>query len=73
MAEEFQPGDVVRLKSGGPLMTISSLGMERATSTTQGAYCSWFEATKGKQQKEQGWFPLTSLKKVNPDAESGKS
>jgi uncharacterized protein YodC (DUF2158 family) len=53
MTEEFKAGDTVRLKSGGPLMTIQEIdGAGFAT-------CDWF--TKGK--REQGVFPITSLQK----------
>jgi uncharacterized protein YodC (DUF2158 family) len=71
MADDFQVGDTVQLKSGGPLMTVDSLGVERQGSTTQGVYCSWFEKIKGKQQVSKQWFPLTSLNKVNPNQDSG--
>jgi uncharacterized protein YodC (DUF2158 family) len=53
MADEFKPGDTVRLKSGGPLMTIQEID-EKGFAT-----CDWF--TKGK--REQGVFPTTSLQK----------
>jgi uncharacterized protein YodC (DUF2158 family) len=59
---DFKAGEKVELKSGtGPTMVIDSLGVERQGSTTQGAWCSWFDE-KNKRQKE--WFPLTSLEKV---------
>ena len=36
MADVFKPGDVVRLKSGGPLMTV-----EKRVPT--GIQCTWFD------------------------------
>ena len=36
MAKQFKPGDTVRLKSGGPLMTIHSLQADDET-----ARCEW--------------------------------
>jgi uncharacterized protein YodC (DUF2158 family) len=67
VADDFQVGDTVQLKSGGPIMTIDSLDMERQGSTTRGAWCEWFEKNKPQPKK---WYALTSLKKVNPEAES---
>ena len=55
-APKHQVGDVVRLKSGGPLMTISSLGRSSDTTT---AFCAWFS------DDGQAWshsFPLDCLK-----------
>lgn len=71
MASDFQVGDTVQLKSGGPLMTIDSLGLERQGGTTQGAHCSWFEKIKGSQKVSKQWFPLTSLNRVDPNQEFG--
>jgi uncharacterized protein YodC (DUF2158 family) len=71
MAGDFQDGDTVRLKSGGPLMTIESLGVEHQGGTTQGAWCVWFEKIKGKQQKQMAWFAFTTLNKENPNQEFG--
>jgi uncharacterized protein YodC (DUF2158 family) len=41
MSQEKQlaKGDVVRLKSGGPKMTISSI----STGTSPRAFCNWFD------------------------------
>ena len=43
MAAKFKPGDIVRLKSGGPDMTV-----ERVHDTREGAsyFCSWFAGAK---------------------------
>jgi uncharacterized protein YodC (DUF2158 family) len=67
MADDFKVGDTVQLNSGGPKMTIDSLGLEHHFTKTQGAHCSWFEGNK----KQQAWFVLTSLKKF--DAASGQT
>jgi uncharacterized protein YodC (DUF2158 family) len=40
MSEPFKPGDVVRLNSGGPIMTVQEL---RAP---EDVICVWFDKTK---------------------------
>lgn len=40
MAAEFQPGDVVRLNSGGPSMTVETLIDDNGMVTV---HCSWFQ------------------------------
>jgi uncharacterized protein YodC (DUF2158 family) len=57
MSNEFNAGDVVQLKSGGPKMTVSTVGQ---FSGEIKARCDWFEGTTPKY----AMFPLTSLKKV---------
>jgi uncharacterized protein YodC (DUF2158 family) len=51
MAEQFKPGDTVKLKSGGPLMTIQSI-------TGDEAWCEWFNA---KEERQSGSFGLHML------------
>lgn len=54
-------GSVVRLKSGGPNMTVSSIdaGQDEYPSV---AYCDWFvEEKNGGHRRENATFPLTSL------------
>jgi uncharacterized protein YodC (DUF2158 family) len=47
MAEQWKVGDVVRLKSGGPAMTVAGLGpYSRA-----GILCTWFDE-KNKKSEE---------------------
>lgn len=48
----FQPGDVVQLKSGGPIMTVRWC-------QDDGAYCDWFVGTK----QEGGKFAPAQLVK----------
>jgi uncharacterized protein YodC (DUF2158 family) len=57
MDTEFKPGDVVRLKSGGPQMTVEKVASWNGAMT---ADCSWFSDNK----LQSGSFPLTSLKHV---------
>jgi uncharacterized protein YodC (DUF2158 family) len=51
MAETFQVGDVVQLKSGGPKMTVLSIGADKDP------YCAWFVGDK----RETGYFPTAVL------------
>ena len=51
MADTFQIGDVVQLKSGGPKMTVTS------TDTYEYVHTSWFTGTK----HETGRFPSGAL------------
>lgn len=51
---EFQPGDVVQLKSGGPKMTVDRVAEFNGVLNV---WCEWFEGTNQKV----GHFPVTSL------------
>ena len=51
---EWQVGDVVQLKSGGPVMTVDSLCADG------GCNCKWF--LKGEQRG--GYFPQGTLQKA---------
>jgi uncharacterized protein YodC (DUF2158 family) len=53
MATELNVGDRVRLKSGGPVMTISEGNYGDGSSVL----CQWFAGTK----LETGIFPLATL------------
>lgn len=56
---EFKPGDVVRLKSGGPKMTVLSLAH------SQQANCSWFSGSECKTNT----FSLAALKRATDGGE----
>jgi uncharacterized protein YodC (DUF2158 family) len=56
---DFKEGDTVRLKSGGPFMTIDHIG---TASRPDNASCVWFDGTK----KERGIFPLSGLEHTSP-------
>jgi uncharacterized protein YodC (DUF2158 family) len=45
---QFEVGDVVQLKSGGPSMTVSDLGdySTFGTGPKDGVKCVWFDKTK---------------------------
>jgi len=67
MADEFKLGDLVQLKSGGPMMTVDYIGPHMAGGSRDEALCSWFEETKGKRERKKDWFELVTLRKVNPN------
>jgi uncharacterized protein YodC (DUF2158 family) len=52
----FAVGDIVKLKSGGPEMTVKVLPSEH----TKQYICQWFAGKK----LEQGTFPADSLEKL---------
>lgn len=56
--KEFEEGDVVYLKSGGPAMTITEVG------DGDSVLCNWF--CKNDELKAQA-FIKSSLTKSNPD------
>jgi uncharacterized protein YodC (DUF2158 family) len=43
---QFQIGDVVVLKSGGPLMTVHGIGDYSPTGPNPGLLCVWFDDKK---------------------------
>ncbi|WP_266032785.1 DUF2158 domain-containing protein [Brucella intermedia] len=60
MNDEIKIGSTVKLKSGGPKMTVANIdkyGYDEVLS----ANCDWFIEEKGAWKKENGLFPLTSL------------
>ncbi|WP_434664360.1 YodC family protein [Aeromonas sp. NJAU223] len=61
----FQIGDQVRLKSGGPVMTVSG------TVTTQGTYqCRWFDTSHAAASFAEYFHPDTLHKFEEPDADA---
>ena len=55
---EFKLGDLVRLKSGGPLMTVEKVG-QRPMTNEDGVWCTWFEKVGNRQvPKRETFFPL---------------
>ena len=61
MNEKFKVGDTVRLKSGGPLMTITQLTYAEPPNFI----CRWFEGDKMKQDV----FPPEGLLIVDSSSE----
>lgn len=60
---QFQKGDVVQLKSGGPLMTVERVGAfgggMSPRAAFEGAECVWFEGANVKRES----FPHETLEK----------
>ncbi|PHQ67626.1 MAG: DUF2158 domain-containing protein [Robiginitomaculum sp.] len=53
----FKVGDIVKLKSGGPKMTIDNIDLG-PMEDTETAWVSWFDNTLNPQS---GSYPITSL------------
>jgi uncharacterized protein YodC (DUF2158 family) len=52
MDRDFEIGDVVRLRSGGPKMTVTEVG--ETLSGQMSVWCTWFVGTR----QETGTFPV---------------
>ncbi|MBM4042792.1 MAG: DUF2158 domain-containing protein [Planctomycetes bacterium] len=61
MTEELRPGDVVQLRSGGPLMTVASID-------EHGVTCMWFDRNK----REGAIFPPEALQKEDVESEDNQ-
>jgi uncharacterized protein YodC (DUF2158 family) len=59
--EDFEIGDVVQLRSGGPKMTVHGLVSDGDV------VCQWFESNEVHQEN----FPKEALKKVEQDEGGG--
>ena len=62
---EFAPGDLARLKSGGPTMTVEQVG-KTMTSTDDQVFVVWFERVGAKQVVQRETFAPALLEKVIP-------
>ncbi|MEI7209242.1 DUF2158 domain-containing protein [Pectobacterium carotovorum] len=58
MSNKFKSGDIVKLKSGGPDMTVKIYSSSQGDSFL----CQWFAGKK----LEQGYFKPDSLEHVTP-------
>jgi uncharacterized protein YodC (DUF2158 family) len=63
MENEFKAGDLVQLKSGGPIMTVEQVG-KTAMLQEDGVWCVWFERVGSKQVAERETFPPVVLEKA---------
>ena len=64
-SEDIKKGDIVRLKSGGPKMTVVGIGKYGYYTEEIGAKCQWFTGAKTDELKE-GVFELEAIVKVKP-------
>ena len=62
---EFQIGDSVQLKSGGPEMTVGSYNLDYQTDVVIGYRCTWFAGAKMHREL----FDKGSLKAYAQDTE----
>ncbi|WP_245322900.1 YodC family protein [Bradyrhizobium valentinum] len=60
---EFKPGDLVQVKSGGPIMTVEKVG-KTAMFEEDAVWCVWFEKVGNKQVAQQETFSPVVLEKV---------
>jgi uncharacterized protein YodC (DUF2158 family) len=58
----FEAGDVVQLKSGGPLMTVEQVGKGGMTGEDT-VWCVWFEKVASRQIRQEATFRPSSLEK----------
>lgn len=59
---DFEKGEVVYLKSGGPPMTIENVGQAGMTGEDT-VWCVWFETVGSKQMVKRETFSPVALKK----------
>ena len=64
---EFAVGDIVRLKSGGPEMTVTEVRSPVGTLEAM-VECMWFSG-KSSNKREHGYFPPNSLVKADQKTE----
>jgi uncharacterized protein YodC (DUF2158 family) len=62
---EFQPGDEVQLKSGGPVMTVERIGKDERTQEDV-IFCIWFHNEGKKQILSRGSFIPATIEKYEP-------
>ena len=58
----FKQGELVKLKSGGPVMTVEAIG-DKSFGGGPGIICVWFEAS-GNEKPHRETFPPFVLEKA---------
>ena len=59
---EFEPGDIVQLKSGGPQMTVERIGKDPRTQE-ETVFCTWFDKVGNRQELHREPFVPVLLQK----------
>jgi len=59
----FKPGDLVRVKSGGPIMTVKQVG-KTAMLDEDAVWCVWFEKVGNRQVAQEDTFHPVVHEKV---------
>ena len=62
MSEEISKGDIVRLKSGGPKMTVIGITPQSAGWGAEAINCKWFPTN---EKPETDSFPRSALELAN--------
>jgi uncharacterized protein YodC (DUF2158 family) len=62
---DFQPGDIVRLKSGGPKMTVETVD-------DTGVYCAWFVGDKVEGRAFQKHVPEKTTPSIGPPSATNR-
>jgi uncharacterized protein YodC (DUF2158 family) len=65
---EFQPGDEVQLKSGGPVMTVERITKDSKNQDEVVIACIWFHYEGKKQILNRNNFLPVTLRKYEPGA-----
>lgn len=60
--QQFQPGDIVQLKSGGPKMTVRSIQKENGQTVIE---CSWFPSATAEQSRTDIFYDKMLTKKFS--------
>jgi uncharacterized protein YodC (DUF2158 family) len=63
MSQELRIGDTVRIKSGGPLMTVTNTGEIELGPEGIHVWCTWFN---DKKQPENGVFHTATVSLIKP-------
>jgi len=64
--EPLKIGDVVQLKSGGPIMTVNGFMIGRdGKPDPDDVQCTWFDS---KKELKSGRFPAATLERYDPSA-----
>jgi uncharacterized protein YodC (DUF2158 family) len=66
MSDEVKAGSVVRLKSGGPVMTVAWVEKAGQQYTDDVAHCTWFIHDKEPWKIDERTFQLDMLELLKP-------